>query len=374
MRDGTLTVSQAFHGGRLLDAEREFGLSREQFIDFSSNLNVFAPTVSTVEWQRWMSEIARYPEADSEMLRHRLGEFYGLHSDCVLPTSGASEALYLAARLFAGRKVAIIEPCFSDYSRSFDAVDCERVHVTLPRAMWFEPVEKWVRFLEPFDVVVFGNPNNPTGSFQRRAGLTRLFEKRWQCPKSWIVDEAFMEFVEEAHSETLLSVIERFPSLIVLRSLTKSWRIPGLRFGFLSTAGSMDRLREMQQPWSMNSLVEAWSKTFLVAEYRAELAHSFEALRIEKQRFATQLNEIPGIRLHFGAANFLLLELISELLDAENLYSELGRRGLLVRVCDSFRGMTHGRFMRVAVLTAPENDRLVRELSALCEQKIRRVA
>jgi threonine-phosphate decarboxylase len=183
-----------------------------------------------------------------------------------------------------------------------------------------------------------------------------------------------MEFVEEAHSETLLSVIERFPSLIVLRSLTKSWRIPGLRFGFLSTAGSMERLREMQQPWSMNSLVEAWSKTFLVAEYRAEFAHSFEALRIEKQRFATQLNEIPGIRLHFGAANFLLLELISELLDAENLYSELGRRGLLVRVCDSFRGMTHGRFMRVAVLTAPENDRLVRELSALCEQKIRRVA
>src|SRR5260370_41888726 len=132
----------------------------------------------------------------------------------------------------------------------------------------------------------------------------------------------------------------------------------------------MDRLDEMQQPWSINSLVEAWSKTFLVAQHRAEFAHSFEALRIEKQRFAMQLNEIPGIRLHFGAANFLLLELISELLDAENIYNELGRRGLLVRVCDSFRGMARGRFVRLAVLTAAENDRLVGELSALCEQKI----
>jgi threonine-phosphate decarboxylase len=367
-------MSQSFHGGRLLDAEREFGLPRDQFVDFSSNLNVFAPTVSTFEWDRWRSEIARYPEADSDRIRHRLGEFYGLDSNYVLPTSGASEALYLAARLFAGRKVAIIEPCFGDYSRSFDAVDCERVHVTLPRSMWFEPVEKWVRFLEPFDVVVFGNPNNPTGSLQRRADLMHLFEERRQRPKSWIVDEAFMEFVEDADSETLLSVIECFPSLIVLRSLTKSWRIPGLRFGFLSTAGSMDRLREMQQPWSINSLVEAWSKAFLVAEYRAEFAHSFEALRIEKQRFAKQLNAIPGIRLHLGAANFLLLELISELLDGQNIYNELGRRGLLVRVCDSFRGMAHGRFVRIAVLTAAENDRLIRELSALCEQRMRRVA
>jgi threonine-phosphate decarboxylase len=369
-----IAMSQAFHGGRLLEAEREFGLPRDQFIDFSSNLNVFAPSVSAVEWECWASQISRYPEADSEMLRHRLAEFYRLSGDCILPTSGASEALYLAARLFAGRKVAIIGPGFSDYSRSFETVDCECAHVTLTQSMWFEPVEKWAHYLRPFDVVVLGNPNNPTGSLQRRADFTRLFEDREQGPKSWIVDEAFIEFIEEPDSETLLSAIEKFPSLIVVRSLTKSWRIPGLRLGFLATAGSMDRLRRMQPPWSINSLVEAWSKTFLVDERRAELAHSLESLRIEKRRFLRQLSEVPGIRLHCGAANFLLVELISEMLEARNLYEELGRRGLLVRVCDSFRGMASGRFVRLAVRTAIENDRIVRELSALCERKIRRVA
>jgi threonine-phosphate decarboxylase len=367
-------VSQAFHGGRLLDAEREFGLPRDHFIDFSSNLNVFAPFVSAAEWESWATQIVRYPETDSEVLRHRVAAFYRVGVEHVLPTSGATEALYLAARLFDGCRVAIIEPGFSDYSRSFDGVDCERRHVTLPPALWFEPIEKWAHFLEPFDVVVVGNPNNPTGSFQRRADFIRLFGKRWQRPKSWVIDEAFLEFVEEAESETLLSVVEEFPSLIVVRSLTKSWRIPGLRLGFLATAGSMDRVRRMQPPWTINGLAEAWSERFLVDERRAQLALSLEALRIEKRRFANQLNELPGIRLHCGAANFLLVELGSELLEAGTLYKELGQRGLLVRVCDSFRGMARGRFLRLAVRTSTENDRLVRELSALCEQKIRRVA
>ena len=367
-------MSQAFHGGRLVDAEREFGLSRDQFIDFSSNLNVFAPSVSAGEWERWLSHICHYPEADLEKIRHQLAEFYQISSDCVLPTSGASEALYLAARLYAGRKVAIVEPGFSDYSRSFDTVNCECAHVILPQTLWFEPIEKWAHMLEPFDVVVLGNPNNPTGSFQQLAGFTRLFEKRWQRSKSWVIDEAFQEFVEHAQNETLLSVIEEFPSLIVVRSLTKSWCIPGLRLGFLAAAGPMARLQRMQPPWSVNSLAEKWSNVFLVDERRAELSRSFESLRSEKRRFAKQLSAIPGIRLHCGAANFLLLELVNELLQAGTLYKELGHRGLLVRVCDSFRGMARGRFVRVAVRTAIDNDRLVRELSVLSEGKIRRVA
>src|SRR5215467_14128406 len=112
------TSSQVFHGGRLLEAEREFGLTRDQFIDFSSNLNVFAPAVPALEWASWSSQATRYPQADSETVCLRLAEFYGVDAEHVLPTSGASEALYLVARLFKGRKIAVIEPGFSDYGRS----------------------------------------------------------------------------------------------------------------------------------------------------------------------------------------------------------------------------------------------------------------
>ena len=89
------------------------------------------------------------------------------------------------------------------------------------------PAGQWSHLLDPFDVVVLGNPNNPTGSMQSRNELRRLFEMEWSRPKRWIVDEAFMEFAADHDGETLLSVIEQFPSLIVLRSLTKTLANPG---------------------------------------------------------------------------------------------------------------------------------------------------
>jgi threonine-phosphate decarboxylase len=367
-------LSQAFHGGQVTAAALEFGLSRRSIVDFSSNLNVLAPGVSSATWEQWAAEIVRYPEADAGTLRRRLAQLYKLESDYILPTAGAIEGLYLAARLFAGRSVAIIEPGFSDYSRSFATVDCDLRHIILPPELWHAPARQWADLLDPFDVVVLGNPNNPTGSMQLRNELRQIFETNWRRPKHWIVDEAFMEFAASHDEQTLLPEIHEFPSLIVLRSLTKSWRIPGLRLGFLATAGPIERVRKMQPPWSINAVVQAWAKRFLLEEPHGHLLRTLEELREVKQEFEVQLRTIPGLCLYPAAANFLLVELVDRSLDADSLYQQLGRRGLLIRVCDSFRGLAKGRFIRLAVRTRSENKRLVAELSAVCAELIRRAA
>jgi threonine-phosphate decarboxylase len=367
-------LSQAFHGGQVLEAAREFGLAHQSFLDFSSNLNVLAPTVSGAEWEQWAAGITGYPEPDARTLAKRLAELYRLDDDYILPTAGAIDGLYLAARLFAGCRVAIVEPGFSDYGRSFATVDCELEHLILPRELWYMPASQWTHLLEPFDVVVLGNPNNPTGSMQSRKELGQLLEMGWNRPKRWLVDEAFIEFAADHTEETLLSIVEQFPSLIVLRSLTKSWRVPGLRAGFLATSGPMERLRTMQPPWSINSVVEAWARRFLVKEHYTQLLKSLQELRDMKRQFETQLGTIPGIRVHAGAANFLLVELLDGALNARSLYQQLGRRGLLIRVCDSFRGLVKGRFIRLSVRTVSENSRLAGELSTVCAELIRRAA
>ncbi len=367
-------MAQAFHGGQVAAAAREFGLAQETILDFSSNLNVLAPMVSEAEWAQWAAEIIHYPEPDAETLANRLAEIYRLESEFILPTAGSIEGLYLAARLFPGCRVAIMEPGFGDYGRSFASLDCELEHVLLPRELWDAPAHEWRHLLQPFDVVVFGNPNNPTGSMQPRKELQRLFEMEWSRAKHWIVDEAFMEFVANPDRETLLAMVVQFPSLIVLRSLTKSWRIPGLRAGFLATAGPMERLRTMQPPWSINSVVQAWAKLFLVKERHQQLLKTLGELRTVKQEFEAQLQAIQGIYVHPGTANFLLVELTAESLDADTLYQKLGRRGLLIRVGDSFRGLAKGRFIRLSVRTSSENSRLVHELSTICRELIRRVA
>jgi threonine-phosphate decarboxylase len=367
-------LAQAFHGGQVAAAAREFGLAHESILDFSSNLNVLAPMVSRAEWEQWVAEIMHYPEPDAETLANRLAEIYRVESEFILPTAGSIEGLYLAARLFAGCRVAIVEPGFSDYSRSFASLNCQLEHVILPRELWDSPAAEWRHLLQAFDVVVLGNPNNPTGSMQSRTELRHLFEMEWSRTKHWIVDEAFMEFVADHDGETLLAMVEQFPFLIVLRSLTKSWRIPGLRAGFLATAGPMERLRKMQPPWTINSVVQAWAKQFLVKERHEQLLKSLRELRMLKLQFAAQLQAVQGISVHPGAANFLLVELTAESLDAGTLYEKLGRRGLLIRTGDSFRGLAKGRFVRLSVRTASENSRLVHELSTICRELIRRAA
>ena len=134
-----VALAQAFHGGQVAAAAREFGLAHESILDFSSNLNVLAPMVSEAEWEQWAAEIIHYPEPDAETLTDRLAEIYRLASDYILPTAGSIEGLYLAARLFSGCRVAIIEPGFSDYSRSFATLDCQLEHVLLPRELWDAP-------------------------------------------------------------------------------------------------------------------------------------------------------------------------------------------------------------------------------------------
>lgn len=361
-------MSQAFHGGRLSEAAREFGLSQDAFIDFSTNINVLAPVVPPADWEKWRAQIARYPEADSRSLRDQLACLHGVSADYILPTAGAIEALYLAARLFARCKIGVIEPAFSDYHRAFQAAGCEPERIALAREMWHAPISEWEHLLDPFDVVVLGNPNNPTGALQTRKQLLGVLEKPWSRPKTWLLDEAFIEFVADHEQETLLPILSEHQSLIVLRSLTKSWHIPGLRLGFLVTSNGawMERLRTMQPPWSINAVAQAWSADCLTPANHAQLLAGIRKLPKAKNRFEAGLSWIRGLRVYPSAANFLLMELLDSSLDASRIYRQLGRRGLLVRMCDSFYGMPKGRFIRVAVRTEEENNLLTRELAAIC--------
>src|SRR6516225_2057519 len=205
-------MSQAFHGGGIRQAAERFRLPVESFVDFSSNVNVLAPGVAAADWERWMTEIYCYPEPGD--LSEQLASFYETRAEHILPTAGAIEALYLSAQLFAGSKVAVVEPGFSDYARAFRSVPCSVERILLTPDLWVSSIREWADRLDPFDVVVLGNPNNPTGTFQSLADLTALFDRRWTRPKHWIVDEAFIEFVTGFKDETLLSRLEDYPSLV----------------------------------------------------------------------------------------------------------------------------------------------------------------
>ena len=357
-------MSQAFHGGNLAAAAHRFKREPSQFIDFSSNLNIWLEPVLP-GGEEILREVIRYPEVDATTLRQQLASVYRMESSHVLPTAGAAEALYLAMRLFTGKRVGIIEPAFGDYSRACRAAGVSFESILLPPHDWFLSITAYEDRLQDFDVIVFGNPNNPTGHFHPRARLIELIHRFPQ--KAWVVDEAFIEFVERHEEETLLSVLREFPSLIVVGSLTKSWRVPGLRLGFLATSNDewLEKTALWQPPWSINGVAQLWANHNLTADGCAQMNKSLADLPELRTHFTAELESLSEVRVHRTHANFLLLELLTA--SAAGLYDALGHEGLLVRVCDSFSGMPPDRFIRVAIRNEHENHQLARAMAKFFE-------
>ncbi|NBV34565.1 MAG: cobyric acid synthase, partial [Proteobacteria bacterium] len=352
-------MSQAFHGGRLREAEERFG--HQAFLDFSVNTNAFWHPPAALAAVPLSDAITRYPEADASSVRLLLADLYDVCPDHVLATAGAIEGLYLAVRLFTQKRALIFAPSFADYSRACLSAGLEiKICSLFPD---LPDTEQFVQWALSVDVVILGNPNNPTGRLF--PNLVEVVSHPALSHLHWIIDEAFIEFVPEPERHSLLPKIERLPNVLVLRALTKSWSVPGLRLGFLVTANLswLAQLRAMQPPWPLCGVAESWANAHLNKPTLAAVHESLRALTPERERFSTALSALPGLFPLASDANFLLVE--TRGLNARNLAEALGRQGILIRECVGFLELEPERYFRVAVRKTLENDRLIDSLHNL---------
>ncbi len=364
------------HGGNLLQAAEAFGLPAESLIDFSSNMNVFLQSTPHESWLSWHVEIERYPDPDAMQIKNRIAQIYGINQKNILPTAGGIEALYLAARLFTGKKVAVIEPAFSDYHRAFAWTDNRIERIVIPSDEWVVPITQLLEKHPVSDVMILGNPNNPTGVLQQRELLVEALKKAHAKNQVWIIDEAFIDFTEEGDRNSLIDELTRFSNLILIRSLTKYRRIPGLRLGFLCSSNQhwMERLRTMQPPWSINNIAQTWAREFLTHEENSKARRSLSDLSRLRDQLTSDLKSIEGFRVYPSSTNFLLIELPEPGPIASEIYRLLGQKGILIRVCDSFFGLPAGKFIRISVRTEMENRMLIKHLHEIYSQMTEEVA
>ena len=359
-------MSQAPHGGRIDLACQTFGGEARDWLDFSVNLNPYAPPLDATDWQRIAAAAGSYGDPEARDLRDRLARYYAVSPFSVLPTAGGSEALYLAARLFAGETVLVAEPGFSDYARAVQAADGVVVrhavflpHIGEATTAVLDRLDRAIAVHRPA-CVLLGNPNNPTGHGIPANALERFIHAH-DC--AWIVDEAFSEFLGTAPSLSLLPRLATLPQVLIARSLTKSFAVPGLRIGFLATTSQSwrEQLTDRQPPWSVGSLTQAWGEIMLVAERRAAMEEGLQRLAGVRAHLQAEIERIDGLQPYPSAANFILVEITAGL-SATELAGRLAARRILIRCCDSFHGLAPGRFFRVAVRRPADNARLLAAL------------
>ncbi|WP_435005787.1 pyridoxal phosphate-dependent aminotransferase [Tundrisphaera lichenicola] len=382
------------HGGDPSGIRRRLGLGSAPLLDFSASLNPFGPPPAAIEAAREaLGRADRYPEPGAPRLTERLAEYHGVPVDRVIVGAGVTELIGLIGQslrevlAFHAQALGdpskplshLIDPTYGEYRR-ISALNEMRAQV------WGEHILGWEQDVLPWEAAgIFwtGHPNNPTGRTWNRSTIERFADATLGLLT--VVDECFLPLMTDADDRTLIGAAAARDNLLVLRSFTKPYGLPGLRVGY--AVGSPDmitRLRQYQDPWTVTAPAEAAALAAL--EDLDFLERSVEQLAPESTRLVDRLWEIPGLRPAWPdrvrpagtppLPNFALVSLTQTDWDSARLQEALAFRGFFVRECSDHPGLEVGSLLtgpdqlvatrghiRVAVRKPEENDRLLKVLN-----------
>ncbi len=370
-------------------------------MDFSVSLNPLGPPPAALAAaHKAIERSGEYPEPGCPRLTAKLAEKHGVSADRVIVGAGTSEIISLIAQSLRevlalhaqecgnpGMPLAhLVEPTYGEYRRA-------SVLNELRTEIWKKPMLGWdVDFLPKSANGIYwtGNPVSPLGRSWEREKLLRAVDDAQGLLV--VVDEAYLPFYPDEAQRTVTNAAASRTNLLALRSVTKIYAMPGIRVGYAVTSADMvDRLRQYQNPWSVDSPSEAALLAALDDDEYME--RTIELIQSESAWLTDRLWDLDGIRPVWPSRerpesagprpNWVLMSLVDTPWTSVLAHEELARRGILVRECSNFHGLEPGGVvtgpdgtrivtqghLRAAVRTKAENDKLVKILSEVLASK-----
>ena len=297
---------------------------------------------------------------------------FKVKQEYILPGNGAAELIKSLMEYIEG-KIGIVYPTFEEYSNRCKAEDLE---IFTPKNPDFRyDAQDLITYFEthPVSNLLLINPDNPSGNFLHWDEICAL--ANW-CSKRnirFIVDESFIDFSENYTENTLLcnELLETYPHLVVIKSISKSYGVPGLRLGILASADKelIERIRKDIPIWNINSFAEFFMQIF--AKYEADYHHACKKLSTTRQSFMTALQKIEFLRIIPSSANYFLCEVYVPYTSHELAAILLKDHNILIKDCSSKNGFYGRNYIRIAIRSDEENNRLVWALNKLWNMKRR---
>ena len=294
------------------------------------------------------------------------GKCFGVKQDYVVPGNGAAELIKSLMEGMEGR-LGVTCPTFEEYPNRRTA---DSVVTFVPQNKDFSYTAKdLMDFFADKDInsLLLVNPDNPSGNF---IPLPDICELATWCEKHnirLIVDESFVDFSENYEENTLLhdNLLESYPNMVVMKSISKSYGVPGLRLGILASADTalIQRIKKDVAIWNMNSFAEFYMQIF--TKYAADYRRACEKFQEEHQRFYKELQKISFLRVIPSQANYFLCEVLPPFNSHELSVKMLNELNILIKDCSTKKGFEGRSYIRIAVRNNEDNDRLVAALKQL---------
>lgn len=349
------------HGGNKQQLADRIGCSPEDIIDMSANLNPLGPPKRIHTFIREnIHLIHALPEPDAAGMSKVFADYYGIDPGCVIAGNGTTFFIYTLPLALGAKKVLILGPTYADYEDACAAHDVKISHCVATAENNFVPdLDQLSAKAEQADLVFICNPNNPTGALIDKQDLETLI--RQHTNTCFVVDESYLPFVPDSENISLVNQTH-LPNLAVLSSMSKIFRIPGLRTGFLTGAKPLIRnVMSHYQPWSVNALAQAVIKD--IYDHPGDILPFYRQTRKfivkERNNFVQALAETDGIRLFDAPVYFVLAQLDKR--SASQLCRRVGDDRFLIRDCSNFKGLSD-RFVRFSLKTNEINMALTQSI------------
>ena len=344
------------HGGDLISYESYY---EGDLIDFSSNINPLGPPegLGDVLVESFKS-LESYPDIQYRKLRRSISGYLNCGEENILVGNGAVEIINNFT--IRAKRVVILTPSFSEYEKRAKVHGKEVVKIPYKEDFTID-VKLLESQIEKDDLLILGNPNNPTGLRIEEKILMEIYKIINKKQAYLLLDEAFFEFSPRDYDSIELFKAYDYKNVGIIRAATKFFGLPGIRLGYgCCSEGKARELKRVELPWSINSLADvAGQFIFKDGEY---INKSKDYIEEQRNQLMGELMKIEGLKPYETHTNYILIRLISW--NEEYIFNFLLKQGIVIRKCSSFTDLGSG-YIRVAIKDKVNNLRLIEALKRL---------
>lgn len=345
------------HGGDLLTYENQYD---GDLVDFSSNINPLGPPKGLNEILiDSLPDLISYPDIKYRELKKRIAKYLNCEIENVLVGNGAVEIINNF--IIGAKRVIVCTPSFIEYEER--AIVHGKKVDKIPYKEDFTIDIEALKDIKKGDLLILGNPNNPTGLRIPQDELIEIYKIVRKEKAFLLLDEAFYEFCPKDYDSIEIFKKYDYEGIGIIRAATKFFALPGIRLGYGCT--SIDKVRDLSKielPWSVNTLADAAGQ--YIFDHKEYIEESKAYIDNERKFLLGELSKIEGLHPYITHTNYIFIKL--EKWDEEDIFNFLLKRGIVIRKCSSFKELDN-KHIRVAIKDRSNNLRLIQDLHALKE-------
>lgn len=335
-----------------------------KLLDFCYLVNPYFPSPKMKDEMRsnYDTLLTEYP---SGMYVNSLiaGKCFGVNAEHIVVGNGAAELIKSLMESLEGR-LGVVYPTFEEYP---NRLDTQRVVKFVPQSEGFHyDVDALIAYFEnhPVENLLLINPDNPSGNYIKYSDLLSLIDWARSRGCRLVVDESFTDFSDEFPNNTLLrdSLLMENPHLVVMKSISKSFGVPGLRLGVLASGDKslVSRIKKDVSIWNINSFAEFFLQIY--SKYDRDYRNAAAKFVLERERFREELATVPFLTVYDSQANYFLCRLTGGITSSELARILLCEHDILVKDCSTKKGFEGRNYIRIAIRNREDNSKLVKAL------------